>query len=604
MKKPWSISTTVRNPKRIRDFLKALKILEGEEWTRENQRKYQIILIQYKVYGYGRQQFYNGLSNEQLSLMENPDLITFEQAEAILETKNYVGGSDMRGRQSFNPIEKMGLAYIDNENKIKISTFGEYFLQDDYDLGEVFFRSFIKWQLPNPDSRDFRLEDGYNIKPFIGTLHLIKKVNEKWANTGNSPVGINRKEFELFVPTLINYENIEDVSQKIIELRNNVREAENNEEYLENYTINYIRDFLNSDNPGWLHSTLHNIRDYTDNIVRYFRLTRYIYIRGSGYYIDLEPRRRVEINSLLAADSARIIEFESRDRYIRYITDINQPILPWETEEKLTEIVLSLLQEIRALEEMLGITELERRDTERLTLNELKNYIDEIRVYRRKLQETKDQRDSQLVENLVEYIDKLRNIRNLPNSALLLEKYISLGLNSINDAIRIKPNYPVGDDNEPTHNAPSGVPDIECYYITNNSICEVTMLTSRNQWYYEGQPVMRHLRDFEDLNPDKAAYCMFIAPRLHRDTINTFWMSVKYEYEGEQQKIIPLSLSQFISILETLLKLKQNRNRLTHEQLFGLFNNIIDVENVNDSNDWISKISEKFEVWKNSILNN
>jgi hypothetical protein len=33
---------------------------------------------------------------------------------------------------------------------------------------------------------------------------------------------------------------------------------------------------------------------------------------------------------------------------------------------------------------------------------------------------------------------------------------------------------------------------------------------------------------------------------MHRDTINTFWYSVKYGYEGEgkdkQQKIIPLTI--------------------------------------------------------------
>jgi len=42
---------------------------------------------------------------------------------------------------------------------------------------------------------------------------------------------------------------------------------------------------------------------------------------------------------------------------------------------------------------------------------------------------------------------------------------------------------------------------------------------------------MRHLRDFEDTNADKKAYCLFVAPKIHRDTLNTFWMAIKYEYE-------------------------------------------------------------------------
>ncbi|MFN3467958.1 MAG: hypothetical protein ACK4WF_09710, partial [Candidatus Brocadiales bacterium] len=50
MKKPWSISTTVRNPERLRDFLMVLRKLEDEEFNRENQIKYQVLLIQEKLY--------------------------------------------------------------------------------------------------------------------------------------------------------------------------------------------------------------------------------------------------------------------------------------------------------------------------------------------------------------------------------------------------------------------------------------------------------------------------------------------------------------------------------------------------------------------------
>ena len=50
MRKPWSISTTVRNPERLRDFLNVLKILEGQPFNSDNQIKYQILLIQHKLY--------------------------------------------------------------------------------------------------------------------------------------------------------------------------------------------------------------------------------------------------------------------------------------------------------------------------------------------------------------------------------------------------------------------------------------------------------------------------------------------------------------------------------------------------------------------------
>jgi len=35
MTKPWSISTTIRNPERLRDFLMVLKTLEGQEFDKK-----------------------------------------------------------------------------------------------------------------------------------------------------------------------------------------------------------------------------------------------------------------------------------------------------------------------------------------------------------------------------------------------------------------------------------------------------------------------------------------------------------------------------------------------------------------------------------------
>jgi len=44
MRKPWSISTTVRNPDRLRGFLSILRELEGEPFTEKNQKRYQIFI--------------------------------------------------------------------------------------------------------------------------------------------------------------------------------------------------------------------------------------------------------------------------------------------------------------------------------------------------------------------------------------------------------------------------------------------------------------------------------------------------------------------------------------------------------------------------------
>jgi hypothetical protein len=130
------------------------------------------------------------------------------------------------------------------------------------------------------------------------------------------------------------------------------------------------------------------------------------------------------------------------------------------------------------------------------------------------------------------------------------------------------------------------------------------MLSNRAQWFNEGQPVMRHLRDFETTHNDKTSYCLFVAPKLHRDTINTFWVSVKYEYEGQPQKIVPITITEFIEILSFLLDAKQHNAgfHFTQIKLRALFDSIItETTHVSNAVDWIAKIPVIIKLWGKTI---
>jgi hypothetical protein len=595
--KPWSITTTVRNPERIRDFLTVLQDIEGEVWNDHTQERFQILLIQHKKYGAGNIQFYKGLTKEQIDLMETPDIIDFEQAEEIYRSKNYVGGA-MRGRQSYNPLEKMGLAYLDANKKIRISNFGKYFLQENYDLGEVFFRSFLKWQIPNPDVDDYKFSEGYNVKPFIATLHLINEVNTICRKNGTKEKGISKLEFELFAITLLNYKNIKLQAEKLYKFRIKYEKLQTNKDKEKD---GFVNSFVSKELSHI--ERLNNLGDYADNAIRYFRLTRYIYLRGNGYYIDLEPRRMVEINALLNSDNASAKEFDTQEQYREYICDLQQPILPWENNTELTKIAETTAEDIRNYQQLLTEREIsfckfDFLEIVKLDCNELKNYVQKLRDYRKKLQQIEVHFDAQQVDEIEKYIAEFKNIfKSKGKKPVELERLCTLALNALNDAISINPNYPVGDDNEPTFTAPANKPDIECYYKTFNAICEVTMLTNRQQWYAEGQPVMRHLRDFEN-NHSKETYCLFIAPNLHRDTVNTYWTAIKYEYEGVKQKIIPLTINQFVHLLDALVIRKKKGSQIYHNEMKDLFDSIIEKTNsVSNSDKWLSVISEEINNW-------
>jgi len=585
----WSVSTTIRSPERIKPFLLVSKELESETWNKETQKKFQVLLIQRKLYGFGNSQFENTLSEKQKSWLHSENM-TYEQAEEILDSKNFVGGGEMRGRQSFDPLEKLGFIFVDNDKKIRITDLGELFLSENYDLGDIFFKSLLKWQYPNPDSDDYLEKDGYNIKPLVATFHLIKKVNKICVRENLKEKGVSRTEFAIFFTTLINYNDIDDVAEKIVSFRleyeTGISKAEE-ADFAENYFKKYYPNF-----DSWK-----NANEYTDNIIRYFRLTRYFRLRGYDLYIDLEPSRHIEIDSILEQDNGSAMKFNSKEDYIKYLGDIKSQKMPWETEDKQNDIIRLLQKDITETEQILQSKRIE------LPFYDSNNDIENLRTYKRKLLDLKTHYELQELSNIEDCVEGLQAIFNIKNKRPAeLERLITNGLHALNDALEIKPNYPVGDDNLPSFTAPANKPDIECFYKMFNSICEVTLLTNRFQWFNEGQPVMRHFRDFEIKSNSESNYCLFIAPKIHRDTGNTFWISTKYEYEGKRQKIIPLTISQFVEILQILLKIKQQNKAFSHKKLLELFDAVIGItETVQKSDDWLKQIPSTIKKWEETI---
>lgn len=603
MSKAWSITTTVRNPERLRDFLVALQPLVGKEWNRESQKEYQKLLIKNRLYGYGNQQFYNGLPSEVVETINDVDReITNAVIDRIIEAKNYRDFS-MRGRQSINPLTKFGFAFID-DGILKITELGQKLIASEKDSGDVFLKSFIKWQIPNPASNDYSDDGEYDVVPFVAMLKLIQEVNKLWAERGNKAVGISKREFCLFVPTLINYRDVSRYANEIVKLREDQKNKTkaDRKSIRDNYRRSFAVGFLGSSSQKEINTLLKNLRDYGDNAIRYFRLTKFIRIRGNGFYIDLEPNRHTEIESLIEATFYKPKVFIDKNDYLSYMSDDSQPRLPWQTKDKLSGIVAEVYDDINGLRVELGLSVIDAKNTAEMTESELSDYIGELRILRKELQEQDNHVKSQPVESIANYIEQLENIFTAENRPLRLEYLSTMGLHALNDAKEIKPNYPVGDDNEPTSTAPGGMADIECYYNDFNMICEVTMLNGRDQWYNEGQPVMRHLRDFEATNQN--SYCIFIAPTIHTDSAETFWVANVHGYKGNKQKIAPITINQFISILKSLKQIRESGKRFTRDNLQNLVKNIAEnAELYENSDDWIANTENILSSWSTNLIN-
>ena len=127
------------------------------------------------------------------------------------------------------------------------------------------------------------------------------------------------------------------------------------------------------------------------------------------------------------------------------------------------------------------------------------------------------------------------------------------------------------------------------------------MLNGRDQWFNEGQPVMRHLRNFE--NRQDNALCVFIAPSIHPDSSETFWFANTIGYKGSKQKIAPIKIKQFIEILKTLRQLRESRKAFTHNTLRKLFEDIAEsARSVVDSDVWIAGIQSIIDKWSVSLV--
>lgn len=507
----------------------------------------------------------------------------------------------MRGRQSVNPLNKLGFSIArEREGNIIITELGNHFINGSYDTGYIFFKSLLKLQFPNPWSKHFSAGDGFDVQPFLAVMHLIKKIN----NTSKEN-GLTKTEFSLFVPSLINYNLLDYYTKKILDYR----KTKNKEKFINDFA----KEFYKTNNPS--KKQINNFFEYGDNIMRYFRLTRYFKVStdsfGADWRIDLEPIRRTEIEQILEKYTGKAKHFERLDDYLIYISDISLPQLPSENVVNLKESAQSLIIAIKKYAKDNSLTFSDKQkilleiDFSNFTKEDLNHLISELRELNLELNEKLSRlslySDFSKIQNVIEILKNYKDIKKLEPEQF--EKVITDALKFINDEIKIKPNYPVDDSGEPISHASGNQPDIECYYESYNAICEVTLDISNFQWVRESQPVMRHLRDFEKKYPKTQNYCLFISPKIHIDTLYHFWTSIKYGYDGSKQNIIPITTEQFATLLETsLLHLKKGR-RFSHTDIEKLYIQIILKTNtVSGHTEWFSNITSVIDEWKQFIL--
>lgn len=441
MAQTWSISTTVRSPERLREFLSVLQDMQGRTWDSEAQIEFQIRLIQARAYGAGSAQFYNGLSQEHIEIINSNEPISFDDAYSIFYSKNYED-PPMRGRTSFSPLQKLGFAML-REKAVYVTDMGEMLLDAGDEHGEVLLRALLKWQFPNPLERGAVPARDCKIKPFVGALRLIEAVNKICEESGEKPKGLSVREFGFFALNLGDWRRIDSIAKGIFRMRQRMAKK-----------IVLKTEFNTEAKKIIGNVDLNNMRDYQDNAIRYFRMTEYVYLRGHGSHIDLDPTRKSELKSLFKRDTAAPLqEFSVWDgkskavvlaKYLDYLGSAKTPIMPGESDAELRTAIRVVQAEIKKLGEKVMPVNLKE-----MSRSQLNRYMKKIRAQHGELVRVDNRK---LLKDPNEARDWIKNLRNLSrrndgnamSPALRLEYLVSAALDGVlNDAKKVQPNYPV-----------------------------------------------------------------------------------------------------------------------------------------------------------------
>ena len=595
----WSISTTIREANRLKGFVKSALDIDGEEWNPETAMKFQSLLIKNREFLNGDDAAtYNKLSPEQIEILKDKTReMTYEEARGIFDAKDYQD-PPMRGRNSMAPLHKLGLVLhkvINGKRYVFVSEVGKKLVSGEMSLERVLLEAMLKMQLSNPLDG----YDGWNTKPFVTLLRLIKKVHVLATSYGMKEQGIRRIELGIFWLSMKNYRDVDVIAHRILTFRKKYESLadDNKKDFVKQVIETYLSGF---NNP------LKNVDEYSDNVIRYIRPTQLIHKRGKyeHVYIDIEPRRMIEVDSILANDDGSCKSFTNEEDWDTYLGTPGSYVLPYETIAKLQNILKGVNDEIALLEMSLGISLTScELPSDKASLEHL---IEERRNYRLNLQNLKLKEvyraDINKIDETIQVLSDIKNFNRRQvkgRFSVEFESQANKAMSILDDAIQIKPNAVIGDDGEFIFTAGGDQADLECFYEDFCSIVEVTTLRSRDQWVAEGQPVMRHLRNFEK-KQDKPAYCLFIAPEVHRDTINTFYTAVKYEFENEKQRIIPMNIPQFQRLLVIAKRMAESGKHVDHHRLKQFYDECL--IGFNSSLEWSEHINHTIGIWENEIV--
>lgn len=408
-------------------------------------------------------------------------------------TGSLSGELDFKGRDRITRGPK-ALGLVELSPTIQLTNAGEAYLYGKRPY-EIFTRQLLKFQLPSP----------YHIR--LNVAHL----NRKQTNY--------RRFFqEVFVKEVADTYAIQIASGQTL-----------------------LRESREKSAQKFINTKARNHIDYADAAIRYLRETRLVSLTGSrSNRIHIPNDKREEVKYILDHLTREPISWAKASDYTALLFDAATPTLYGDNSERLMAAISSLdpaqAASHLALLSLDSLKDLKEELTRRRVETTIEEQVNTLQLY------------TEFDDIEVTYSDiKKRQVLDAP---LLMEWNTWRAFVMLDDG-EIKGNFVFDDAGYPLVTAAGNQADIVCAYDDFDILVEVTLSKGAKQYEMEGEPVARHLGNYQK-QTSKDVFCIFIAPNLHPATLSHFYLLHQYEvaYYGGKVRIIPLSLDEFQDLLK------------------------------------------------------
>ena len=531
--KVYSISTTIRNPRRNTEFLEVLRDFNKKELTSNIKEEIYFELIRRGIYQV------NNLNNNIKEKYEENILLTDSEILEIAKNNPQKTGNQGRLMTQIRALKDTGLLTLTGKRnfpQMEISHLGQKLLNHD-NIENVYSKAMIGLHAKNPQRKTIYNES----RPFLNLLFVINELNKKIENNK----GILWHEFAFFVLPMKDC-NYKKATEEIIKYRN-LYEKERNKEYLENYIYNII-----GVNKIKFNSIL---KDYADDVYRKFNMTGLIYSHGFGekIYISFTPYYREKVKTILEEyKDYKFHNFNTTNEYMEYLNNIN---LPWENSDEIKKKI------IENQKETLNV-EVDSKDTLDTQMEKLNNIYNK-RVFDHYVENIKKEK---IIKELI-FLSRNKNEKSefddIPRS-VRLEWLIAMLTAKIYGTQYVNPNLILDTNGIPKSFAPGGKADIE--FNTEDLYCliEVTLMRDyKQQLNSETTSIADHLNE---LNVNKNKCSLLIAPFIHHRVAKFF----QFTNMTEDTTIVASTIEHYINSIKSntcpkdfLLFIKNLKNLLS-----------------------------------------